>query len=100
MSLSTSIAFIASNKTFLPKITAYQDYSDSLGHQSKEYVKMKTVVFANNSAWSLFNFRKGIIRALRDRGYRVIAITPFNAKYVDQLISEGCEHIAMDSWRG
>lgn len=34
----------------------------------------KTIVISINSSWNIINFRKGLIRALQEDGYRVVAI--------------------------
>jgi glycosyltransferase involved in cell wall biosynthesis len=35
-----------------------------------------TVVISINSSWNIVNFRKGLISALRENGYRVVALAP------------------------
>ena len=38
-----------------------------------------TVLLSANSCWNIVNFRGGLIRALRDRGYRVVVAAPDDA---------------------
>jgi glycosyltransferase involved in cell wall biosynthesis len=52
------------------------------------------VVIALNLAWNLINFRAGLIRALVDAGYQVIAVAPYD-DYADELSGLGCSYIAM-----
>ncbi len=36
----------------------------------------ETVVFSSNTCWSIYNFRMGLIRALKKEDYRVITVAP------------------------
>jgi glycosyltransferase involved in cell wall biosynthesis len=58
----------------------------------------KTVVIAINTAWNIYNFRRNLIRALQDRGFRVVALAPRDA-YAPRLEAMGVEFhsIAMDN---
>ena len=58
----------------------------------------KTVVISINASWNIVNFRSGLIAALRDRGWRVVALSPADA-YSHRLVDLGAEHvpIAIDS---
>jgi glycosyltransferase involved in cell wall biosynthesis len=49
-----------------------------------------TVVITANAAWNLVNFRKGLIRALLDRGYRVVAAAPEDPAARKTLEALGC----------
>ncbi len=56
---------------------------------------MPTVFLTSNTSWYLYNFRKNTIFALKERGYRVVCLSPtddFSHRLVDEL---GAEHIAL-----
>ncbi len=44
-----------------------------------------------NQAWNLVNFRSGLIRALLQCGYRVLAVAPADAAMAARLTAMGCE---------
>jgi len=48
----------------------------------------------SNTSWNLFNFRLPLMRRLRDDGYEVIAVAPFDA-YSNRLIEAGFRYITM-----
>jgi glycosyltransferase involved in cell wall biosynthesis len=50
------------------------------------------VVVLANTTWFLFNFRLNLIRALRDAGYEVIAISPADG-YESRLTADGIRHL-------
>jgi glycosyltransferase involved in cell wall biosynthesis len=52
------------------------------------------ILFAVNSVWNLVNFRAGLIRALVQAGYEVVAVAPPD-EYVPRLIALGCRYIEM-----
>ena len=58
---------------------------------------MKIAVVLNTS-WNIYNFRKGLINALMDKGNKVIAIAPKD-NYTHKLIEMGCTYVPvkMDS---
>jgi len=58
---------------------------------------MKIAIVLNTS-WNIYNFRRGLIKALLNEGHKVIAIAPKD-KYTSKLIELGCEHeeVKMDS---
>lgn len=58
---------------------------------------MKIAVVLNTS-WNIYNFRKGLIRSLMDKGNQVITIAPKD-KFTYKLMEMGCRHIPvkMDS---
>jgi len=56
-------------------------------------MKLK-IVISINTAWNIFNFRSGLVKALIDHGYEVIAITPQD-EYVERLHELGCKHVAL-----
>lgn len=54
----------------------------------------KRVVIAVNSAWNIFNFRSGLIKALLAAGYEVIAVAPADG-YEHQVSALGCRYVAL-----
>jgi glycosyltransferase involved in cell wall biosynthesis len=52
------------------------------------------VIIALNTAWNLFNFRSGLIRALVSHGYNVIAVAPAD-EYAPQLAALGCRFVPL-----
>ena len=54
---------------------------------------VKVIVYANTE-WYLYNFRLPLIRALIERGARVLALSP-PGPYGQRLIEAGCEWIAL-----
>jgi len=58
---------------------------------------MKIAIVLNTS-WNIYNFRLGLLKALRANGHEVLAIAPRD-DYSDKLIEEGCTFIPvkMDS---
>ena len=50
------------------------------------------VAFVCNSAWGVYNFRLGVIKALQSRGIKILVIAPYDA-HADKLISENCDFI-------
>ena len=58
----------------------------------------RTVVISINASWNIVNFRAGLIRALRQKGWRVVALSPPD-DYSARLAELGAEHvpIAIDS---
>lgn len=58
---------------------------------------MTRIVISANTSWYLFNFRKGTIRALLEKGCDVIAVAPVDS-YSDKLCELGCrfEPLYMD----
>ena len=59
---------------------------------------MTKLVISSNTAWSLFNFRAGLIRALVSEGYEVVAVAPYD-EYAPRLAALGCRYVplAMDN---
>ncbi len=58
---------------------------------------MKIAIVLNTS-WNIYNFRKGLVSALMDKGNQVITIAPKD-NYTHKLSEIGCEHhsVKMDS---
>lgn len=54
----------------------------------------KRVVIALNTAWNLYNFRAGLIRALVAEGYEVVAVAPPD-DYVPRLAELGCRYVPL-----
>ncbi len=52
------------------------------------------VVIALNTAWNLYNFRAGLIRALVSAGYEVVAVAPPD-KYASRLAELGCRFVPL-----
>ena len=55
---------------------------------------MSVVLIVSNTAWSIFNFRAGLIAALRAGGFRVVAVAPPDA-YADRIPSLGCVYVPL-----
>lgn len=53
---------------------------------------MKTIAIVLNTSWNIYNFRLNLMRALKKKGYRVIALAPYD-EYSDKLKREGFEWI-------
>jgi glycosyltransferase involved in cell wall biosynthesis len=53
-----------------------------------EKKKQKRIVLSSNTAFSLYNFRLPLMRALKDKGYEVIAVSPEDEKYSELLKKE------------
>ena len=53
----------------------------------------RTVVFAANSLWYITNFRSGLIRAIRDSGYRPIVVAPPDPRNEVRLAELGIEFV-------
>jgi glycosyltransferase involved in cell wall biosynthesis len=54
--------------------------------------EIKTIALVSNTSWSIFNFRIGLARALKQKGFRVVIVAPrdnFSAK----LVAEGFLYI-------
>ena len=49
-----------------------------------------TVCLSSNTAWSIFNFRAGVIKALQARGFRIVIIAPKDT-FSEKLAAMGCE---------
>ncbi|MGB9855706.1 MAG: glycosyltransferase family 4 protein [Caldisericum exile] len=52
---------------------------------------MKKIALVSNTSWSIYNFRFGIMKALRDAGHIVVAIAPYD-KYSEIIEKEGFEY--------
>ncbi len=54
---------------------------------------MRKTVLTSNTSWSIWNFRLGLMRALKNKGYKVIAIAPKD-KY-SEYISKEFEYVEL-----
>ncbi len=53
-----------------------------------EKKERKRIVLSSNTAFSLYNFRLHLMRALKEKGYEVMAISPEDGKYSELLRKE------------
>jgi glycosyltransferase involved in cell wall biosynthesis len=53
-----------------------------------EKKKQGRIVLSSNTAFSLYNFRLYLMRALKEKGYEVIAVSPEDGKYSELLKKE------------
>jgi glycosyltransferase involved in cell wall biosynthesis len=51
----------------------------------------KSLVLSINTAWNVYNFRRGLIAALREAGYEVVVVSPVDG-FVEKLLALGCRH--------
>ncbi len=51
--------------------------------------KNRKLTLVANTAWSMFNFRRGLLSRLIDDGYQLIIIAPHD-DYSDKLRAMGC----------
>ena len=52
------------------------------------------IVICSNTAWSLYNFRRSLIRALVADGFEVVAVAPED-EYTERLWRVGCRYVSM-----
>jgi glycosyltransferase involved in cell wall biosynthesis len=52
----------------------------------------KKIGIVANAAFNIFNFRLGLMKFLRDKGYEVVAISPVDA-YAEKISAEGFKYI-------
>ena len=59
----------------------------------------KRIALVANTAWSLYNFRLGLIKALKDNGYEVLLIAPRD-RFAARLVAEGFSffHFPMENY--
>ncbi len=55
---------------------------------------MTKIIISVNTAWNLFNFRAGLIKALAAAGYEVVVVAPAD-EYVPRLESLGCRFVPL-----
>jgi glycosyltransferase involved in cell wall biosynthesis len=58
------------------------------------FIQPMKIIICLNTAWNLFNFRAGLIRALVAEGYEVLAVAPFD-DYAVRLSALGCRFVAL-----
>lgn len=60
--------------------------------------KSMKIAIVLNTSWNIYNFRMGLVNALKENGHEVIAIAPKD-EYTHYLIEAGCsyEEVTMDS---
>ena len=49
--------------------------------------EIKKIVISSNTSWSIYNFRLNLARILKDKGYKVIIVAPYD-KYAEKLKKE------------
>ncbi|MCM5527618.1 glycosyltransferase family 4 protein [Parasegetibacter sp. NRK P23] len=55
---------------------------------------MSTIALVANTSWSMYNFRRGLIRALRAQGHKVLVIAPQD-NFSAALVAEGVEFVPL-----
>lgn len=68
--------------------------SEAFGASTGSGVAAPMVVVSANSCWNIVNFRLGLIRALRDNGYRITVVAPADG-YVSRLSDIGVAFVPM-----
>ena len=61
-------------------------------------MKDRCILFVANTAWSMYNFRLGVMKTLLARGYRVLVAAPYDA-YVDKMIDAEIEVVCLKKLR-
>ena len=54
-----------------------------------------TLVISINASWNVMNFRRGLVEALREQGWRVVALTPTD-EWSQRLAEIGAEHVPLN----
>jgi glycosyltransferase involved in cell wall biosynthesis len=54
----------------------------------------RKIIISINSAWNIYNFRRGLISALAEQGYEVVALAPKD-DYAKRLEQSGCRFISL-----
>jgi len=49
---------------------------------------MEKIAYFSNTAFSLYNYRRELMRGMKERGFRVFAVAPFADKYFVKKIEE------------
>jgi len=57
-------------------------------------ISEKIVTLSSNTSWYLFNFRASTIKALLNKGYRVVCLSPED-EYSERLVEMGCDWISL-----
>ncbi len=58
-------------------------------------MKKKIIAIVINTSWNIFNFRLGLLKALQEEGYRIVAIAPKD-DYSEKLEALGFEYHNID----
>lgn len=56
----------------------------------------KQIILCGNTAWSMYNFRAGLIKGLLDSGYHVTVIAPSDNEYDKKIVDIGASFINID----
>ena len=67
----------------------------AVGRIRRCWCMTETVLISINASWNIINFRKGLIFALRDRGYHVVVAAPED-DYSAELRALGVEYIPLE----
>jgi glycosyltransferase involved in cell wall biosynthesis len=57
-------------------------------------MKNNRIVISINTAWNIYNFRSGLVKALVEQGYEVVALTP-DDEFSPRLQELGCRHVSL-----
>lgn len=60
--------------------------------QARFQQKNTLIAISANTAWYVYNFRQGFIKVLRNQGYRVLVMAPYDT-YASRLRELGCEYV-------
>ena len=55
----------------------------------------RPIVVAANSAWNIVNFRAGLVRALREKGYEPVVVAPHDPAFDEQLAGLGVQRLGI-----
>ncbi|MGX7872028.1 glycosyltransferase family 4 protein [Mesorhizobium sp. ORM6] len=55
----------------------------------------RKIIISINTSWNVVNFRKGLIEALRARGYEVVVVAPRD-EYSSLIPDMGCRHVDIE----
>ena len=55
----------------------------------------RTIAISINASWNIINFRRGLIKAFQQAGYRVVALAPVD-RYSEQFASLGVEFLPIE----
>ena len=58
-------------------------------------MEKKTIAIVINTSWNIFNFRLGLLKALQEEGYKIVAIAPRD-EYSEKLEALGFEYHNID----
>ena len=60
-----------------------------------DFTKRQTIAIVSNTSWSIYNFRLGLIRHLKQQGFEVLVIAPKDT-FSSKLIAEGFHYHHVD----